>query len=200
MTKITHILSVLSLTIALNACKNNPDQSENQTSDEVLNVQQVNNNTSKELKSDIPEVVADMETQPVSSANDAADDPAVWVHPKNKEESIIIGTNKKKGLAVYDLSGKQLFFYPVGRINNIDVRYSFSLGAKKIDIVAGSNRTNNSVGVWMINPETRTLEEVLARDLISKVGEVYGFCLYKSPKNRKVYAFIVSKTGQIEQS
>lgn len=193
MLRTRYILSFLSVFIMLNACKTAADKSENYSSNNETTT------TQKEPNNTIPEVLADMETQPVSSEDDAADDPAIWVHPKNKDESIIIGTNKKKGLAVYDLSGKQLSFYPVGKINNVDVRYDFPLSTKKVDIVAGSNRTNNSVGVWIINPKTRNLEEVLAHDLISKVEEVYGFCLYKSAKNHKVYAFIVSKAGQIEQ-
>ena len=41
-----------------------------------------------------------LETQPVPHSGDAADDPAIWIHPTNTAESIIIGTDKQGGLAV----------------------------------------------------------------------------------------------------
>ncbi|OJJ23044.1 3-phytase [marine bacterium AO1-C] len=194
-----HLMSILGVAATLYACETKTTNQTTETNtEENLKVETVSN-TQEGPTDDFPVVLADMETEPVNSADDAADDPAVWVHPKKVGESTIIGTNKKKGLAVYDLNGKQLFFYPVGRINNVDVRYGFLLGDKKVDIVAGSNRTKNSVGVWTINSATKELEEAQARDLNSKIEEVYGFCLYKSPKTKKIYAFVVGKSGAVEQ-
>ncbi len=42
----------------------------------------------------IQKVSATVETKPVSARGDAADDPAIWIHPNNPAESIIIGTQK----------------------------------------------------------------------------------------------------------
>lgn len=199
MVNLKYLVGILGVAITFYACETKTtDQTQDTNTDQNLEVKTVSN-TEEIPMNNFPVVLADMETEPVNSDDDAADDPAVWVHPKKVGESTIIGTNKKKGLAVYDLSGKQLFFYPVGKINNVDVRYGFTLGGKKVDIVAGSNRTKNSVGVWTVNQTTKELEEVQARDLLSKVEEVYGFCLYKSPKTKKVYAFVVGKSGQVEQ-
>ncbi|WP_299457081.1 phytase [uncultured Microscilla sp.] len=199
-TKNIYLACIAGAMLTLNACNSTTQNQQQEASnpDTENNVQKVHN-APETTTNNIPTVLADLETQPVSSAKDAADDPAIWVHPNNSGESTIIGTNKKKGLAVYDLSGKELFFYPMGKINNVDVRYGFPLAGKKVDIVAGSNRSKNSVGVWKVNPETKELEEVLARELPSKVEEVYGFCLYKSAQTQKFYAFVVSKTGQVEQ-
>jgi len=194
-----HLMSILGVAATLYACDTGTTRQASETNaEEKLTVETVSN-TQQDPANDFPVVWADMETEPVSTADDAADDPAIWVHPEKVSESTIIGTNKKKGLAVYDLNGKELFFYPMGKINNIDVRYGFMLGGKKVDIVAGSNRTKNSVGVWTVNPATKELVEAQARDLSSKLAEVYGFCLYKSPKTKKIYAFIVGKSGAVEQ-
>lgn len=193
-----YLAGIAGALLMLNACKSEPKTAQTKTTIPESNIKKIsdNNNTTNNR---VHDVFAVMETQPVSSEGDAADDPAVWVHPKNTGESTIIGTNKKKGLAVYNLDGKELFFYPAGKINNVDVRYGFPLAGTKIDIVAGSNRTSNSVGVWKVNPETKELEEVLARQLNSKVEEVYGFCLYKSVSTQKFYAFVVGKDGAVEQ-
>ena len=49
------------------------------------------------------------------SSADAADDAAIWIHPTDPSQSTIIGTDKSDdghGLVVYDLSGRELFYYP----------------------------------------------------------------------------------------
>jgi hypothetical protein len=63
---------------------------------------------------------AAVETDPVPHRGDAADDPAVWVHPSDPARSTIIGTDKKGGIAVYDLEGKELQYRPEAKINNVD--------------------------------------------------------------------------------
>src|SRR5688572_12833120 len=68
-------------------------------------------------------VPATAETPPVGAdSKDAADDPEIWVDPKNPARGVIIGTDKKAGLYVYDLSGKQLQYLPGGMPNNVDLR------------------------------------------------------------------------------
>ncbi|HEY1175999.1 MAG TPA: phytase, partial [Phytomonospora sp.] len=57
-----------------------------------------------------------------TSAKDAADDPAIWVDPNDRGRGVIIGTDKKAGLYVYDLAGKQLQYVAGGLPNNVDLR------------------------------------------------------------------------------
>lgn len=143
-------------------------------------------------------IVADAETTPVSSSDDAADDVCVWVNPKNILQSTIIGTNKREGLEVYNLDGKRLFSYKIGRVNNVDIRNGFSLNGKKVSVVTASNRTHNTISILYVKP-TGELEEIAARPIISKLNEVYGLGMYKSKKTNKFYVFVVSKRGGIEQ-
>lgn len=86
-------------------------------------------------------------SEPVASANDAADDAAIWVHPTDPARSLIIDTDKKKGLEVYDLSGKRVQTLPDGRMNNVDLRYDFPLGGQNIAIVAATNRTDKTLAL-----------------------------------------------------
>lgn len=44
----------------------------------------------------------------------------------------MITTNKKSGLVVYDLDGKQLHSYEFGKLNNVDLRYDFPLNGEKL--------------------------------------------------------------------
>ena len=60
-------------------------------------------------------VSAKVETQPVASIEDAADDPAIWRNAANPTQSLIIGTDKRAGIHVYDLQGRQVSFTPSPR-------------------------------------------------------------------------------------
>ncbi len=148
--------------------------------------------------------VAVVQTEPVPSQGDAADDPAIWVHPQEPSLSLVLGTDKKGGLNVFDLDGKCLQIISNGaRPNNVDVLYNFPLGGLKVDLAVAGTRSKAKAGVtvWRIDPKTRRLTElgpVPAFTLLGG-GEPYGSCVYRSPRNKAFYVFITSKEGAIEQ-
>jgi 3-phytase len=146
-------------------------------------------------------VVAEAETDPVPQRKneDSADDPAIWIDTTNVMNSVVIGTDKKGGLATYDLNGKTLNYYPDGNMNNCDLRCGFRLGENQIDILASSNRSTRSISLYEIKKDG-ILESIHSRIITSEmVGEVYGLCMYKSAQTGKYFVFLNSKTGEIEQ-
>ena len=145
----------------------------------------------------VQEVVAAVETDAMNTGGDSADDPTLWVNPKDAQLSLVIGTNKKLGLAVYDLSGKEIQFLPDGQMNNVDHRDDFPLAGKKVPLVTASNRSTNSIAVYRIDVATRRLENVSAGEI--KTIEAYGACMYRSSKTGKFYYFGTSKLGIVEQ-
>ncbi|MBP6765575.1 MAG: phytase, partial [Rubrivivax sp.] len=50
----------------------------------------------------LPYVMPRVQTEPMGRYGDAADDPAIWVHPGDPALSLVLGTNKRQGLLVYD--------------------------------------------------------------------------------------------------
>ncbi|WP_420572570.1 phytase [Kordia sp.] len=155
--------------------------------------------TSQPKENTIKSVYATMETAQVSSTDDAADDSCIWIHPTNVMESKIIGTNKQQGLVVYNLSGEQVYEYPVGRVNNVDIRSGFVLQNDTISIVTASNRTSNTITVHKVNIKDGSLENVAAKPLQSHLAEIYGLGMYKSAKTNKIYVIVNGKDGQVEQ-
>lgn len=158
----------------------------------------------KELQKKVPLFVTpDLETEAMKSPkSDVADDPAIWINPADAAKSTIIGTDKYDGLHVYDLDGKELFYYTIGKTNNVDVRYGFPLGNEKIDIVACSNRGYNGISLLKVNPADGSLEDIAARKLeidTNIVDDIYGFCMYKSPKTKKYYVIANGKNGLVQQ-
>jgi 3-phytase len=146
-------------------------------------------------------VTASVETEatPRGKNDDSADDPAIWIHKTQPEKSFIIGTDKKGGLATYDLTGKQLNYYATGDMNNCDLRYSFPLNGDTIDILAASNRTMQSVSLFRIG-KNGTLDSIHSRIIKSAMtDEVYGLCMHQSKKTGLFYVFVNGKSGEVEQ-
>ncbi|OQY56733.1 MAG: hypothetical protein B6247_02680 [Candidatus Parabeggiatoa sp. nov. 2] len=146
------------------------------------------------------QVQATVETMPVPASGDAADDPAIWIHPSDPARSTIIGTQKQGGLGVYDLAGQEIQYFSYGNMNNVDLRYDFPLGTKKVAIVAASNRSDDSIALYKVNPKSRQLENVAARTIsVGLKHTAYGLCMYRSHSSGKYYVFINDKSGAVEQ-
>jgi 3-phytase len=131
-----------------------------------------------------------VETEPVTTYGDAADDPAIWIHPDDPAQSLVIGTNKKSGLEVYGLDGRRLQLLPDGRMNNVDVRYDFHYRGERVPIVVASNRTDKTIAVYKVDATTRRLAPLAAGDMRTGLDDPYGLCLYHSVRNDRFYVFI----------
>jgi 3-phytase len=143
-------------------------------------------------------VAPTVETDPVPHGGDAADDPAIWIHPSRPALSTVIGTDKQGGIAVYDVSGRQIQYRADGELNNVDLRSGFPLGGKRVTLVAASNRSNDSIAIYRVDVPTRTLSPVSARTIALGIA-AYGSCMYRSPRTRKVFVFVDSEDGEVEQ-
>ncbi|MCV4286498.1 phytase [Pseudomonas capsici] len=148
------------------------------------------------LAAPLPSVTAVAQSEPVARQGDAADDPAIWIHPKNPAQSRVLGTNKKQGLLVYDLKGKQLQELAVGRLNNVDVRPGFMLGKQKVDLAVASNRDRNSLSLFSIDRTSGVLRE--AGEIPTPLAQIYGICLFQ-PASGEIYAFANDKDGSFLQ-
>jgi len=146
------------------------------------------------------------QTEPVKSSGDAADDICIWYNEADPSKSTIIATDKKAGLIVYDLKGKVLHEYPIGELNNVDIRQNFMLGGKPVSIVGATNRTTNSLEFFVVDTQTRGLVQLETNTIKPKSGEVYGFALYRSHDTQqnnqnfgKLYAISIGKDGILDQ-
>ncbi|MEI5102380.1 phytase [Streptomyces sp. PmtG] len=136
-------------------------------------------------------MTATVETAPVSHSGDAADDPAVWVHPSDPAKSVVVGTDKKGALEVYDLKGARIQRVSGDHGNNVDVRGDVVVSAD--DEAAGGD---GALHVYRIDPATRQLRHL--KDVPTDVT-AHGVCLYTSPRSGKLYAYPNSTSGRVEQ-
>jgi 3-phytase len=157
-----------------------------------------------EVGNDPATLRAAVQTDPMPNTGDAADDPAIWVHPIDPAKTLILGTDKKGGLHVYDVAGKNLqTISETARPNNVDVIYDFPLSGKKTDLALAGVRAATAPGLklWRIDPDTLRLADMTSGDVIPVFGktEPYGTCAYHSVNTGRYYCFVNNKDGAIEQ-
>jgi 3-phytase len=136
-----------------------------------------------------------LETPPVGSRDDAADDPAIWVDPQAPARSLILGTDKSAGLHVYDLNGRQLQFLPAGRVNNVDVRVR-PWGLEDTSVAVASHREPSELVVFTLDHASREITE--ARRIPVDLEEPYGVCLYQDA-DAQPWVFLNAKDGTYVQ-
>lgn len=144
----------------------------------------------------MPMVKPLIQTDLMPSLGDAADDPAIWVHPTDVRQSRVLGTDKQGGLAVYDLQGKQLQYLPVGRLNNVDLRSGFELNGQLIDLAVATNRDHNTLHLFAIHRTSGQVTEL--NQLPTELQAIYGLCMFKD-QNNKFYAIANDQDGRFVQ-
>lgn len=140
-------------------------------------------------------VTAQLETVPVSSSDDAADDPVVWLHRAEPEQSLIIGTDKRLGLESYDLTGQRVQRLALGRTNNVDLR-PIDGHRQWSALAAASNRSTNTVSLVLIDHEGQ-MHWLPESEIDTGLSEPYGLCMYKSAAGMQV--FVNDTDGRYQQ-
>lgn len=93
-----------------------------------------------------------------AGGNASGDDPAIWVDPKRSDNSLVIVTAKEGGLRVYDMRNREIqslgatAFPADGRYNNVDIAYGLKVGSRRVDVAAVSDRYNDTVRFFAIDP------------------------------------------------
>jgi 3-phytase len=140
----------------------------------------------------VPDFVTD------TTLNDT-DDPAIWIHPTDPMQSLILGTDKgdsNGGIYVFDLKGKlQKSITGLTRPNNIDIEYGFVLDGDTTDIAVFTQRDGDNIRVLRL-PEMTFIDgggiPVFVGDTVQSP---MGVGLYKEPQSGAIYAIISRKNG-----
>ena len=131
------------------------------------------------------------------------DDPAVWIHPQDPAQSLIIGTDKDAdgALYVYDLQGRiqpELVVHGLRRPNNVDVEYGLPLGGDTVDIAVTTERLTHSLRIFRL-PDMQPVDggglPVFAGETGPAYRDLMGVALYREPATGAIYAIVGRKNG-----
>jgi len=78
------------------------------------------------------------------------------------------------------------------------VRTGFRLGGQSVTIVAASDRTHNTIALYVLDPAARSLRPVSDGPQATGLGDPYGVCLYQGKKGR-TYVFVNDTDGRMRQ-
>ncbi|PRX21123.1 3-phytase [Orenia metallireducens] len=139
-----------------------------------------------------------LETESAHNFGDTADDTCIWIHPEDEELSLIIGDDKHGGLYVWNLDGTERQYTEVeSDMNNLDIRYNFTLGNRVIALIGVVNENNQCLSFYTVNPVTRQLKSL--GDIPLYKRKPYGGAMYHSSKTDKFYFFVNWKDGTVQQ-
>jgi 3-phytase len=158
--------------------------------------------------------VIDLDEPPNSQTPGDADDPAIYVNSTDSAQSLVIATLKDGGLAVYDLNGQVLQSILPGapgdvRYNNVDLVYGFKLGDRRVDLAIASDRENDTLAIYQVDPNSRQLIDITSSNITASIFGIddgtqtaYGLASYTSPVTGKSYVFVsqreADKVAQLE--
>lgn len=140
-------------------------------------------------------VTASAETVVADNARVDADDPAIWASPDNPSRGVIFATDKTLGLYVHNLDGSVKSFFPVGPLNNVDLRAGFVVNGKSWVLVAATERQRFGIETFLLDPDT--LETHHWGFIKTDMGEPYGFCM--GVAGGRYYLLPNDKDGAIRQ-
>ncbi|MDK2410031.1 phytase [Aphanizomenon sp. PH219] len=176
----------------------------------------------------VPTATPIVETRPALLDDDSlpfsqradADDPAIYVNSTDSSKSLVVTSVKNGGLRIYDLAGNLLQTInpsnPDIRYNNVDLQYGFTLGGEKVDIAVASDRNNDKLAIFKINPNSADgnyLENItdsnaatifqglpFATPYSASTRSAYGLAIYRSPVTNDYYVFTSRRqTGDVAQ-
>jgi 3-phytase len=128
------------------------------------------------------------------------DDPAIWIHPTDPSQSLVLGTDKDSlgALYVYDLNGKiirEKVVKGLFRPNNVDIEYGFMLGGKPVDIAVLTERLTHKIRIFSL-PDMQPIDNggitVFEGD---SLNAPMGISLYKNPQDGVIYVIVGRKEG-----
>lgn len=151
---------------------------------------------------DIPSISADA-IKPLiiteATARDT-DDPAIWLHPTDRSQSLIIGTDKDAdgALYVFNLAGKIIEEKTVRNLqrpNNVDVEYGLMLNGIATDIAVTTERLTNKLRVFNL-PDMQPVDNGGIEVFEGQAQRApMGIALYKRSSDNAIFAIVSRKEG-----
>jgi 3-phytase len=151
----------------------------------------------------VPIVSPSGQTASVPSANGARD-LAVWIHPTDVSQSLIVASDQFSGVVLFQLDGgfltQNTALLPIA----VDLRYNFPLGGQRIALIAASQRVpNGMIGTFTISTDGGAqLQDVSVLSNITNVtpgASIAGLAMYRSPVSGNTYAFVTDTDGGLQE-
>lgn len=140
-------------------------------------------------------VAASAETTP--TAEDGANGVAIWVHPTDATQSLILGAGGTGGLEVYGLDGTLRQRIGELQASHVSVSYGFDFGDRKGALVLVYEPTTSSLHSFTVDEATQ-LVRLPGKPIVAD-DELTGLCNFRSPITGRIYALGMTDDGAMLQ-
>lgn len=141
-------------------------------------------------------VPVDRTTQPTSLK--FALDAAIWREPAQLDDSLLIVAAGEGGLEIHDLGGRRVAAFETVEVGFVEVPDQSSLPPALNKLVLVSDQRAGAIRAFRFDAGHRNFREVGAQPLAIN-DEITGLCSYVSPLTHKLYLFVSTGQGQLEQ-
>lgn len=146
---------------------------------------------------------------PVDVIAGAANDSAIWLHPGDPTQSMVAVTLRDGGLLLLNLEGEILQTvappnYGDFGYNAVDVLYNFPLDGTTADLLVLSDRRNDTLAVYAIDPQNRLVRDVTSPGMPPTLfglddgnATAYGLTTHADLRDGNRYAFVTQADGNL---
>jgi 3-phytase len=127
----------------------------------------------------------------------AANDSALWLDAQQPGNSLLLVSGGEGGLEMDDLSGKRVARFESLEAGFVDIRQNVASGSGP-DLVIATDQRLGAVRVYALDAPARRITELTAAP-IAVDDAITGLCTYHSSLTDKLYAFVATDQGQLEQ-
>ena len=145
---------------------------------------------------EVPAIAARLATE--KTFRHAAVDSALWLDAQQPGNSLLLVSGGEGGLEINDLSGKRVARFESLEVGFVDVRQNVANGSGTVDLVIASDLGRGAVRVHAFDAPARRVTELTAAP-IAVNDAITGVCTYRSSLTDKLYAFVATDQGQLEQ-
>jgi 3-phytase len=150
--------------------------------------------------------VSNAEIQPLvvtQKVRHDSDDPAIWIHPEDPSQSLILGTDKggdsgEGALFVFRMDGtidSTRTIWDLKRPNNVDIAYGLPFKGGKVDIAVCTERNTNSLRIFSL-PDMASVDGGGVPVFEGDTNRApMGIALYTDLIKGDIYAIVSRKTG-----
>jgi 3-phytase len=145
------------------------------------------------------QVAPTLETQPVVGTGAVVQGAALWMHPTDPSNSLLLVADNQTGLLVYNLNGTARPLLAEGAVQGVDVQEGVVVGGISQTLVMVANTTAQALIGYTIDPSTLEFRRAGFANVTAPSFAPSSVALYVSPTTGRVFAFAGSATGLVEQ-
>jgi 3-phytase len=140
-----------------------------------------------------------VETRPVVFSGTAIQGAALWVHPTDPGNSLLLAAEGQNGLFVYQLDGTQRAQLSQGGALGVDVQENFRVGGITQQLVVVASQSLQSLVAYVVDPTTLEVRGAGLANITTQGFNPNSVALYASPTSGRFFAFAGSGTGTVWQ-